>query len=56
MVRDDDSQRAVQAMPSLGNDERATELVAKMLESNVFEIKIELDFTNDMGFTYPFIE
>jgi hypothetical protein len=56
MVRDDDSQRAAQAMPSLANDKRATELVTRMLESNVFEIKPELDFTSEMGFTYPFIE
>ena len=27
-----------------------------MLAENVTDIKPELDFTSDMGFTYPFIE
>lgn len=56
MVNGDDPQGAAQAMPSLASDERATELVAKMLETNVLEIKPNLNFTSEMGFVYPFIE
>jgi len=56
MVSGGDPQRDTQAMPSLGNDERATQLVTRMLEGNISEIKPELDFTSEMGFTYPLIE
>jgi hypothetical protein len=56
MVSGGDPQRDTQAMPSLGNDERATKLVTRMLEGNISEIKPELDFASEMGFTYPFIE
>jgi hypothetical protein len=56
MVSGGDPQRDTQAMPSLGNDDRATKLVTRMLEGNISEIKPELDFTSEMGFTYPLIE
>jgi hypothetical protein len=56
MVKGDDSQRAAKAMPSLGNDARAIELVTAMLAGHLLDIKPELDFTSEMGYTYPFME
>ncbi len=56
MVKGDDFQRAAKALPSLGNDKRATKLVATMLAEGIIDIRPELDFTSELGFTYPFIE
>ena len=56
MVTGDDSQREAQAMPSLGSDARAIELVTAMLAGHIIDIKPELDFTSELGYAYPFIE
>lgn len=56
MVTGDDAQREAQAMPSLGSDARAIELLTAMLAGHILDIKPELDFSSELGYTYPFIE
>jgi hypothetical protein len=44
-----------QAIELVGN-EKAMKLITKMLAGNVLEIHPQLDFTSEMGFSYPAIE
>jgi len=56
MTEDSKAPEPASALRSLVDDEKTTKLVTKMLAENVTDIKPELDFTSDMGFTYPFIK
>jgi len=40
----------------LGDNEKAMKLVAEMLAGNIVDIRPELDFTSELGFTYPAAE
>jgi len=45
-----------QAISSLEQNEKATKLVAEMLAGNIVDIRPQLDFTSELGFTYPAAE
>ena len=49
------SQEVPEAQPAtmLGGDETAIKLVAEILAGQIVDIKPQLDFTTDLGFTYP---
>lgn len=45
-----------QAISSLEQNEEATKLVAEMVAGNIVDIRPQLDFTTELGFTYPAAE
>ncbi len=49
----DDHLRQVQRSIKLVADTKATKLLAEMLAGNIVDIRPQLDFSSEMGFTYP---
>ncbi len=45
-----------QAISSVEQDERAMKLVAETLTGHIVDIRPQLDFTGELGFTYPAVE
>jgi len=45
-----------QAISRLEQNEEAMKLVAEMLAGNIVDIRPQLDFTSELGFTYPAAE
>ncbi len=45
-----------QAISSAEQNERAMRLVAEMLTGHIVDIRPQLDFTSELGFTYPAVE
>lgn len=53
--KDKELAEVTQAIELVGN-EKAMKLVTKMLAGNILEIHPQLDFTSELGFSYPVIE
>jgi hypothetical protein len=52
----DDQLRGVQQVVKLLADKKAMNLVSEMLTGNIVDIRPQLDFTSEMGFTYPAVK
>jgi len=52
----DDQLREVQQVVKLLADKKAMNLVAEMLTGNIVDIRPQLDFTSELGFTYPAVK
>ena len=56
MVGGGKTAESVKAQQAVREDEQAMKLVTEMLEGRIIDIRPELDFTSELGFTYPLAE
>ena len=58
MVEDSKATGPIEAPKAMviGGNEKAMKLVAEMLAGKIIDISPQLDFTNELGFTYPAVE
>lgn len=56
MAKDNETVHPVETSPAIGEDEKATKLVMEILAGRIIDIGPELDFTSELGFTYPIAE
>ncbi len=56
MVKDNNTPEPVEILPAITEDERAMKLVLEILAGKIIDIKPELDFSSELGFTYPLVE
>ena len=54
--REIEATEAPQAINGMEGDDRAMKLVAEMLAGKIVELRPRLDFTTELGFTYPIAE
>jgi len=56
MVNRDNPSTEVQQIAKLLSSRRPMKLMAEMLDGNIFDIRPQLDFTSELGFTYPTVK
>ena len=52
----EDNKTPVDTPQAIGEDEKAMKLMTEILAGKIIDIKPELDFTSELGFTYPLAE
>jgi len=53
MVKINDQKTEIQQITKLLSSRKSMKLLAEMLAGNIFDIRPQLDFTSELGFTYP---
>lgn len=56
MVDTDNPQKEIQQIAKFLSSRKSMKLLAEMLEGNIIDIRPQLDFTSELGFTYPNVE
>ncbi len=56
MAESSKTKEPVEAHQTIGESEKAVKLANELLAGNIFDIRPQLDFTSELGFTYPLVE
>jgi len=56
MVKRDNPATEVQQITKLLSSRKSMKLMAEMLDGNIVDIRPQLDFTSELGFSYPIVE